>query len=384
MTNLVDDNGDIIGSFKRGNTTDKATRMIPEPGMERIRQFADFAGELVPLSQQDLSGLRNESNGNLDSCNLVLLGFKPVDSIPFYHLMDSPYLIYPQVDSKKMVMENELAFVNLHASMLRKNVVGVAEVLFRRGWTSKLVAVYPLEEERDPDGAQERPSGFLVCALPFEDDIRELEMDEAMKELRRQATMTEDLEMSDIKIEQHSAPIDTSSNAEAKESAGNIASEELVSAAMELIDRQRLDDTKLGDDFDNVALEKFFNYIEAIATEDPFFEETGDQDTELDDNIVLEAARAQIESFKRLLPEDVEKTKAAGGRKRKLEHDDSGLNWQELYGNDELDSCRVPELKMYLRSVGEPLSGNKGDLLLRVKVHIEQNLTATSTIKIEG
>lgn len=386
MTNLVDDNGDIIASFKRGNTADKTTLMLPQPGMHRIRQFADFVGELVPFSQQDLIDLRHASNGRLESCNLVLFGFKNIDSIPFYHLMDSPYFIYPQVDSKEMTQENEKAFVNLHASMLRKSVVGIGEVLFRIGGTSKLVAVYPLEEERDDDGGQKRPPGFLVCALPFEDDIRELELDEAMKELRIQATLEEDLGMRDIKTEEGHAPTEVSSNVDTNNATGNIASEELVTAAMELIDRQRLDEMELGEDFDNAALEKFLNYVEAIATEDPFFEEKGDYDTELDDTTVLEAAQAQIENFKKLLPQDVEKTKASSGRKRKLvKDDDSGLNWEEMYQNDELDTCRVPELKKYLRSVRQPLSGNKKELLLRVKEHIQQQLTAkkAAAVKME-
>eukprot|EP00980_Cylindrotheca_fusiformis_P030410 scaffold24788_cov117-Cylindrotheca_fusiformis.AAC.2 len=375
VSNLVDDNGDIIASFKRGNTADKTTSLVPQPGLQRIRQFADFGGELIPLSQEELSRLRRASNGQLEGSNLVLLGFKSVDSIPFYHLMDSCYLIYPQVDSNDMAQENAKAFANLHASMLRKKVVGIGEVLFRVGWSSKLVAVYPQEEELDDEGAQRRPPGFVVSALPFEDDVRELEMDEAMKELRIQTTLNEKLEMKDVKTEEGHVPTQVSSNVDLNEVTGYIASEELVDAAMGLVDRQRLDEMELGEDFDNAALEKFFNYIEAIATEDPFFEEKGDYDTELDDAVVLEAAQTQIEKFKDLLPEDTEKPKAVG-RKRKAVEDDSGLNWQEMYENDELDSCRVPELKKYLRSAGLLLSGNKKDILLRVKEHIKQELVA--------
>jgi hypothetical protein len=68
-----------------------------------------------------------------------------------------------------------------------------------------------------------------------------------------------------------------------------------------------------------------------------------------------------------------------------VKDDDSGLNWEEMYQNDELDTCRVPDLKKYLRSVGQPLSGNKKDLLLRVKEHIQQQLTAkkAAAVKME-
>jgi hypothetical protein len=65
--------------------------------------------------------------------------------------------------------------------------------------------------------------------------------------------------------------------------------------------------------------------------------------------------------------------------------DHSVLNWEEMYQNDELDTCRVPELKKYLRSVRQPLSGNKKELLLRVKEHIQQQLTAkkAAAVKME-
>jgi hypothetical protein len=70
----------------------------------------------------------------------------------------------------------------------------------------------------------------------------------------------------------------------------------------------------------------------------------------------------------------VEKQKSSGARKRKLVADDSGLDWEELYRTDALEDCKVPELKKYLRSVGEPVSGNKASLVLRITQHLQQTL----------
>jgi ATP-dependent DNA helicase 2 subunit 1 len=273
--------------------------------------------------------------------------------------------------------------------MIRKNVVAIGEVLFRVGWTSKLVAIYPLEEVLDKEeGTQRLPPGLMVVPLPFEDDVREPELDEAMKELRLQSTMEEGLAKKGVKLEDGGAAPDlasslsTSPNLLENTPTGYVASEELVQAAMDLIEKQTVDDDiQLGEDLENAALQRFFDYIEAIAMEDPFFEARTDFDTEVPDEDVLKAAGKQIDQFKVLLPDDVDKPKAAG-RKRKIVEDDSGINWVELYQEGELDSCKLPELKKYLRSIGEQLSGKKSDLVVRVQEHIQKSLK-TSKVKME-
>lgn len=388
---MVDDNGEVLATVKRGNTFDKTTSETVQPGLHRIRTFADFAGELVPISQEEMKELKHAASGKMDSCNLVLLGFRPSNSIPFYHAMDSAYLIYPQVDGskKEAQQDNRNAFINLRAAMLRKNVVAIGEVLFRVGWTSKLVAVCPLEEVMDGDGDQRLPPGLMVVPLPFEDDIREPELDEAMKELRIHSTMAKDLVSSDVKLEEgldtvpdrsSSLPTDTSEMLDTP--TGYIATEEQVEAAMKLIEKRTFEDhVELGEYMENAGLQKFFDYIEAIAMEDPFFEPRTDFDTEIPDEAVLKAAGDQIEKFKALLPEDVEKPKAAG-RKRKVVEDDSGIDWIAFYQDDKLESCKTDQLKKYLRSVGELLSGKKNDLVLRVQQHIQKS-QKTSKVKLE-
>lgn len=388
----MDDNGEVLATVKRGNTFDKTTSEKVHPGSHRVRTFADFAGEFVPIAQSEMRELKHAASGKLGSCNLVLLGFRPTNSIPFYHIMDSAYLIYPQVDgnNKEAQQDNRNAFINLRAAMLRRNVIAIGEVLFRVGWTSKLVVVYPLEEVLDDDGDQRLPAGFMVVPLPFEDDIRMPELDEAMKELRIHSAMAEDLALPDIKLEEgvgavpkKASSLSTDASEMQNTPSGYIATEELVQATMNLIEKRTFEGhIELGEDLENAALQKFFDYIEAIAMEDPFFEARTDFDTEIPDEAVLKATGDQIEQFQSLLPpDDVEKPKAAG-RKRKVAEDDSGINWIEMYQEGELDSCKVAELKKYLRSVGEPLSGKKSDLVPRVTEHIRKNLKE-STVKMQ-
>jgi hypothetical protein len=157
------------------------------------------------------------------------------------------------------------------------------------------------------------------------------------------------------------------------ENKGNIASEELVQATVDLIVRQQLlEGMELGKNFENAALTEFFYCLESVALEVPLGEEEEDFDTRIGDATILDAARDQIEAVVKLLPEDVEISKTAGARKRKLVADDSGVDWEDLCRTDALADCKVPDLKKHLRSVGEPLSGNKGALVLRLAHHLRE------------
>jgi hypothetical protein len=294
--------------------------------------------------------------------------------------MSPAYLIYP---NDEVVKGSREAFVELHAAMLRKNVLAIGEVLHRIHWTSKLVAIYPigevLEEPTDDseNRRQKRPPGMMVVTLPFEDDMRTLEPDAATQEIEAQLG-SRDLIMEDIAINCEGTiqddPEPVTSIGTLDKNAGNIASEKLVTAAMELVGRQRLEGWELGEDFANAALVEFFNYLESVALELPASEEEEEFDTRLDDETVLEAARDQIRRFQQCLPEDVDKPKTATARKRKLVADDSGLDWEHFYRTDALEDCKVPDLKKYLRSAGEPLSGNKAAIVLRVTQHLRLQL----------
>jgi hypothetical protein len=357
---------------KRGNTMEKTTE--PQKGFDKIHTFCNFVDqELIPFSKKDLKEMRRLCNGQMEGTNLVLWGFKKMDSIPFYHALEGSYFVYPQVDGDKMAKENRTAFANLHSAMLKKRVCAIGEFLGRSIYSSKLVALFPLSEEfyrakEDSDDGEEeeyveeepkqkRPPGLILTPLPFEDDIRELEVDEAMKELRIE--VPEDLVMNDIKQEA-SAPIPVPNTIESDtlDMMKSIASEELVTSAMELIDCQRLEGYEIGDDFDNAVLERFFNYVEDIAMGlNPRDRKKVKFDTEIDEKEILDVAQSEIEKFKALLPDDVKKR--AVEKKRKLIPDDSGLDWEQLIRDNEVDSCTMANLKSYLRSVGAPLTGKK-------------------------
>jgi hypothetical protein len=82
-------------------------------------------------------------------------------------------------------------------------------------------------------------------------------------------------------------------------------------------------------------------------------------DTIIDKIKVLKVAEDQIETFKSLLPADIKPEKAPANRKRKIEPDDSGIDWEMMFRESRLSEIKNLDLKKKFRSVGEAVSGNK-------------------------
>lgn len=366
----MDQMNEIFATFRSGDATD---RQKPKGGLKRIRQFATFGGEKVPISTQDLAEMRYLANGSRDKSSLTLLGFKPRDSIPFWHALDPAYFIYP---NDSVVTGSTDAFVELYSAMIRKNVVGIGEVLHRTNWTSRLVAIYPLEEvweQRNEEEVnddqlvvQKRPPGMMVVTLPYEDDIRALEADEAWRAL-----------FSNSNVKQEEVPDEIVSNT--VDSHLGIVSEDLLQAAVDLVSRQRLVGVELGEDFENAALTQFFNYLERVALELPVSEEEEAEefDTCPDENDILRHAGKQIQAFRNLLPDEISSMSKSSTttrkRKKELPVDESGLDWHDLNASGDLNKVKVPQLKEFLRSVGASLTGTKAVLVERVRKQIESS-----------
>jgi non-homologous end joining protein Ku len=376
LKQYIDKNtGEIFATIRMGDADD---RKKPKGGLKRIRQFATFGGERIPMSNEDLDEIRLQANGSKTQPCLSILGFKPKDSIPWYHAMDPAYLIYPNDDAVKGSRD---AFVELHAAMLRKQVLAIGEVLHRVHWSSRLVAIYPIEETKlseteSPDAGPRSPPGMMVVTLPLEDDIRSLEEDEAWQAWIQKAN-TSSIKQ-EIPDEVPSIDLDSMGDLQ-------MPAEALVQSAIKLISRQRLVGMELGEDFENAALTEFFNYLENVALEVNVPKEEEEFDTRTDDAMIVEAVGDQIEDFREKLPEDIQISKSTGTRKRKKEpvKDDTGLDWRDLYLSGELDQVKVPQLKSYLRSVDAPLSGNKSLLVQRVSDLIKKSLAVSSSDKVD-
>jgi ATP-dependent DNA helicase 2 subunit 1 len=375
---LEKDTGIELATFRTGLgvTEREEQEQHNQAAVQRIRQFHHFVNTDIPISQEDMKSILTMANGGYKP-GLTILGFKPRHSIPFFHSIAAPYLIYP---SDADVQGSVDAFARLHASMLRKNVLAIGEVLFREYWQSSLVALSPLEKSTEEREAG-KPAGMLVTLLPFEDDLRAIVPDEASKELDRRKSVKElsmDLHLNNCKGEatvkeeeddqedNHGLLLEKSSLDE-----GNIASEELVEAAIKMISRRTFKsdgDEGFGFGLENEMVEDFYAYLKNVALDLP--------------HAVMEPtkvhlptkAKKAVENFFSLLPDDVPKKKATTSRKRakELPPDETGIDWKHLFDTDNIQTCKNDELKARLRSRGLPVGGAKNELVAKVKESIIQ------------
>ena len=291
----------------------------------QIRTVTQFGGKTVPVTREEVFNIKKMSNADHEKASLILLGFKPKDSLPMHYTVEKSFYLYP---NEQKVKGSTAAFANLHASMLRKGVLAIGELLTRVTATSRLVAIFPQEGEYLPledGGEQVTPPGMVAVALPFEDDVRALEPDTGT------------------------------------------ATEASVQAAIDLVERMKFGDGFVLDYFKNDSLEHFYTYMESIALETtlPTPEQSLNQITDED---MRKQAGDQIDAFIASLPEDIVVEKES--KKRKREPDESGCDWLDLYKTDALNECTILMLKQYLKSVGEKSAGKKAELIERVSLSI--------------
>jgi non-homologous end joining protein Ku len=297
----------------------------------RVRTYVELGGERVPMSLDDKAIIRIAGNAN-ESGSLILLGFKDKNAIPFTHTLEATYFAYPD---DKTVEGSSSAFAHLHAAMLRKNVVAIGELLTRAKGMARLVAMSPLEEELctdEIDGQEvlrlKSPPGMVVVALPFEDEMRAMDPDAAVRSLETGGAA--------------------------------IATENVVNAAMALIRKQTIPNVEIGENFENATLSKFWDYVEHVALAEGPPDKQEEYDTVVDKERVLKDSGEQITALKESLPPDVVVKAETAGSKRKIEPDDSGVDWELMFAEGRLSDLKNDQLKKKLRSVpGAKLSGNK-------------------------
>ena len=353
LITVNDGGGNVVVEQRSFDPSKKSSHRHRE---RQLQTFFEFGNELVPFSLRDKASIKKKCNANPDFASLILLGFKPAASIPFHHTIENSYFAYPSQFNNRTSNQNSSsnsrsksidAIAHLHASMIRLNVIGIGELLTRVTATSRLVAIRPIQEilrpvsnhndkngnENSEEEPQEevfmlvRPPGLLISTLPFEDELR-------------------------------SPTLSTNPTPE--------TSEEMIHAAINLIEKQTFDDDiEIGVDFSNAAMSRFWNYIEHIAyNEDAMIDESQQYDTEINTEQVLKRSGEQIDQFLSLLPESTQldssrKRKAATASRQPSTDDKSGLDWTTIFKEGGLSKCKVPDLKSKLRSVGESVSGNK-------------------------
>jgi hypothetical protein len=307
-------------------------------GKDRLRVFVEFGGERVTMPDRD--AIKKAANANSEFASLILLGFKEKMAVPPTHIVEgASYFAYPSERTEG----SSTAFAHLHASMLRKGVLAIGELLSRTSATSRLVAMLPLqgdeecqEKDRAASGIIAPPPGMLIIPLPFEDEVRDVGPDAATQVLEEQKM--------------------------------DIASEDVVKATMKLVEKQTLVDMVIGEDFENAYLSNFWDYVESVALEQPQPAER-EYDTILDQEKISKLVGIEVEELAAALPEDIKPEKAS--KKRKISPDDPGFEWVTVYREGRLLECTAADLKKLCGSLGLTKGGNKPTIVDRLNAYYE-------------
>lgn len=316
----------------------------------RLRTYYPFGGDEIAMNSQDKVDLKKGANANADFASLILIGFKPQKSIDLApNLVGKTYFCHP---SDKEVVGSVDAFANLHASMLRKEVVAVGELLSRVTATSRPVVIRPLKAVKQKMGGVtvfSQPAGMLVAEMPYQDDVKLVEADSVTFEPS--------------------------------------ADDDPAMEAMSMLVNGMTIAPVLGKDFDNADLDVFWNYAERVALKDPIMPNR-QYDTYVDAEFMHQQFGEQIDTILNALPEEKKaKTgRAAADRPKKRPApvpDETGIDWEDEFRNSIkedngfLKKRSKDELKAYCRAAGLRLGGNKPDLVARVEEHLKERIRAS-------
>jgi hypothetical protein len=312
----------------------------------RLCTYVEFAKTKVPLSYAEQAILKRQSHPH-SIASLRVLGFRPADAIDkTASNFKEAFFCVPPADEASRVKGSQPAFAALYGAMVKKNCLMMGELLMKVNATSCLVAAWPIEaritelEEGYPTYIH--PAGLLVIVLPFRDAIK--------------------------------APVEDA----ATQATEPLASEELVVAAREIVDKWTLKDVEIGVHYPNESLERFWDKMQEVALNE---RTSSENNTAVAKEEILAKVGPCLDRFMELLPEDPVVVK--GKKKRELVEDDSGIDWLDAYKEDRLGDFKVADLKKYLKSVGETVSGNKPVLIDRMIPYLKQEADTEPKIKMD-
>ncbi|PFH46457.1 hypothetical protein AMATHDRAFT_77665 [Amanita thiersii Skay4041] len=248
------------------------------------------------------------------SPSLKLLGFKDHSEIQFEDNVKHSLFIYPD---ESAYSGSKRTFTALLKSMIKKNKIGLVLTMTRSNSTPIFCALLPQEEKKDEDGWTE-PGGFHLIPLPFADDIRAAPIDEGYTAYKWVEKLT---------IKNGAYPPDSYPNP-----ALAFHNEQLQASAF----REEYDP----DSFEDLTLPKYGQLHKRAGA-------------------LITAWKDELEA-----EPSVDVVSLAGSkRKSSLSTDDVEI--RSKYEVNALDKLKVAQLKDFLKSKGQPVSGNKAELVQR-------------------
>ena len=313
-----------------------------------VCKFVEYGGSRIKFTQDEIRGMRKAPMDG--QYGLKLLAFKSRESFDVASsYVRSSHFLYPAEENMK---GSRNIFAALHNRCLARQVYAICAYKAREASLPFIVALHPQKEERDPDGGQRCPPGFLMFYLAFSDDHRDIPKSRPS------------IEVSDEQM--------------------GIAKKVGKKLKMKFYDHRA---------FENPALQGHFRMIESLALLKEDEEDNDGADLTIPP---IELQRKRLgnlsEEFNRLvaptieLEQEVQESVASKKRRKPyqpsvqskrpkiLGNDSHMLNEQmsQLVDKKQVETLKVPELKDFLRSVGCPVSNKiKSKLVQDVYDHFK-------------
>ncbi|KIY71036.1 Ku DNA-binding complex, Ku70 subunit [Cylindrobasidium torrendii FP15055 ss-10] len=264
------------------------------------------------------------------SPGIKLLGFKDKKELAFEDNIKHSLFIHPDEVSYS---GSKRTFSALVKSLLSKKKIGLTLCTWRRNSTPVFCAMLP-QEENDDSGWTE-PAGFHLIPLPFADDIR-------------------------------TAPIEK----------GLIAGDELTDAAADIVGKLCIKDGGYNPDaFPNPSLAVHNAQLQAMAFKEEFDMDDFEDVTLPKVDMMHKRAGALMKKWKEILVEDESAQQTLvtkkTGTKRSAETptDEAEIRSRQEAGT--LSKLTNEQLKTFLKSKAEPVSGTKAVLVDRIEQWLE-------------
>lgn len=287
---------------------------------------ADSSCRAVPLGKRPFytaDEIRSFRTLDLEP-GIKLLGFKDRKELAFEDNVKHSVFIYP--DELKY-SGSKRTFAALLKKMIEKKKIGLVLALTRRNAAPVFCAMLP-QAESGEEGGWNEPAGFHLIPLPFADDIRAAPLVEAFR-----------------------------------------APDELKDAARVWIDKLCVKDgTYPPDSYPNPALAYHNAQLQASAFREEFDPEAFEDLTRPKYDMIHKRAGNLMKEWKRaiLTDESANVVPVTTGSKRKA---DVSVDEAEIRSKHEvgaLAKLRVDQLKDFLKSKSQPVSGKKTELIERV------------------
>ncbi|KAF8638964.1 hypothetical protein AX17_001825 [Amanita inopinata Kibby_2008] len=260
--------------------------------------------------------------------SIRLLGFKDRSELAFEDNVKHSLFIYPD---EMTYSGSKRVFGALLKSTVKKGKIGLVLSMTRANSIPTFCALVPQEERADEEGWNE-PAGFHLIPLPFADDIRAAPIEEAYR-----------------------------------------ASDQLKIAARAWIDKLSV---KSGayppDSYPNPALAFHNEQLQASAFREQYDPNSFEDLTLPKYGMIHKRAGPLIKDWKNaLMKEEAFDVVATTGLKRKSDVSVCEAEIRSKYEVGALDKLRVDQLKEFLKSKSQPVSGKKVELVKRISEWLE-------------